>query len=95
LEEVKRSEGASFILFGPIYATPSKLSYGAPVGLQALEKVASFSKVPVFAIGGITPARVKDCLQAGAQGVAVISAVLSAPKISEAVKAFEKELGTL
>ncbi|HIG48192.1 MAG TPA: thiamine phosphate synthase [candidate division Zixibacteria bacterium] len=87
--------GADFITFGPIYYTPSKASYGAPQGLETLKEVTQTVKIPVFAIGGITPDRVQACLEIGATGVAVISAILSAPDIPEAVTAFQHALGEL
>lgn len=86
-------EGADFLLFGPVYDTPSKRQYGPPQGLAALERVAASVRLPVFAVGGITPARVAEVTTAGASGVAVIGAVLSAPRPADAVKAFLDALG--
>ena len=93
----KRVEGAGadFLTFGPIFFTPSKAQYGEPLGLRALEKVARDVHLPVFAMGGITPERVKDCLATGASGVAVISAILAAEKVDVAVEAFREALGEL
>lgn len=81
VDDVRRAadDGADFVLFGPIYDTPSKRAYGAPQGLRMLESVARAVRIPVFAIGGITVERVADVRRAGAFGVAVMSAVLSAP----------------
>ncbi len=78
LEEAMRAEeeGAHFITFGPVYETPSKLPYGKPVGIDALKDVTSKVKIPVFAIGGIDKNRVKEVLDAGAYGVALIGAIL-------------------
>ena len=56
--------GADFVTFGPIYDTPSKAGYGKPVGLHALEHVTRASRLPVFALGGVTPQRTRERLDA-------------------------------
>jgi thiamine-phosphate pyrophosphorylase len=90
-----QESGADFITFGPVFFTPSKAPYGEPLGLLALEEVAQDIRLPIFAIGGVTPGRVKDCLATGASGVAVISAILAAEKVDVAVEAFREALGEL
>jgi thiamine-phosphate pyrophosphorylase len=73
--------GASFVVLGPIHTTPSKASFGAPLGAAALAAAATraAASCPVFAIGGIdSPARARAARVAGAHGVAVIRAVMSA-----------------
>ncbi len=87
------SEGADFLVFGPVYDTPSKRQYGAPQGLAALENVAAAVARPVLAVGGITPERVAEVCAAGAAGVAVISAILAADRPGERTKAFLDALG--
>src|SRR5262249_960886 len=62
--------------------------YGAPQGVSALERVATAVAVPVIAIGGITPERVAEVRAAGARGVAVISAILSADSPAAATQRF-------
>ncbi len=89
------ADGADFITFGPVYDTPSKAVYGPAKGLRALAQTARAVKVPVFALGGVTPVRAGQCREAGAHGVAAISAVLSQPDIPVAVAAFKAELGGL
>ena len=86
-------EGADFLFFGPIYDTPSKRRYGPPQGLALLERVASAVRLPVFAIGGVTPARVAELRRAGAAGVAAIGAVLGSERPGDVVKAFLDALG--
>lgn len=96
VEEARAAERdrADFIVFGPVYDTPSKRGYGPPQGVEALAKVTGAVNIPVFAIGGITPERVADVRAAGARGVAVISAILPAERPGEATKAFIEALGS-
>jgi len=86
-------ESADFLLFGPVYDTPSKREYGPPQGLSALEHVTSAVRLPVFAVGGVTPARVSEVTRAGASGVAVIAAILGTARPADAVKAVLDTLG--
>jgi thiamine-phosphate pyrophosphorylase len=82
------AEGADWIVFGPVYDTPSKRAYGAPQGLDALARVTAAVTRPVVAVGGITAERVADVRGAGAAGVAVISAILSAGSPADATRRF-------
>ncbi len=86
-------EGADFIVLGPIYFTPSKASYGSPLGpviLQAARRAGV--TLPIFAIGGVTPRRIHEIRSAGADGAAVISAILTAEKVQQTVKDFLRQL---
>ncbi len=87
------AQGADFVVFGPVYDTPSKRRYGAPQGLAALDAVARAVARPVLAVGGLTPERVPEVLSAGAAGVAVIGAIYAAPRPADATKAFLDVLG--
>lgn len=74
LEEAQQAErdGASYIIFGPVYATPSKARYGAPQGIERLAEVCGAVRIPVLAIGGITVENAGGCLRGGAAGIAGI-----------------------
>ena len=73
----RETEGADFVTYSPIYPTASKPGYGPAVGIASLREVAEGVQLPVFALGGIRPDRVGECLAAGAFGVAVMSGVMS------------------
>jgi thiamine-phosphate pyrophosphorylase len=65
-------DGADYVIFGPIYSTPSKLKFGAPQGINRLAEVSRAVRIPVLAIGGITAENAAECVAAGASGVAAI-----------------------
>jgi thiamine monophosphate synthase len=90
---LRRAEaaGARAVLYGPIWSPTWKPA--EPAGLAALEEIACAARVPVLAIGGVTPSRVADCLGAGAHGVAVASGVLTAADAAAALDAYIKALG--
>jgi thiamine-phosphate pyrophosphorylase len=85
-------EGADFITLGPIFATPSKMKYGNPLGTELLREVSAKIPVPVFAIGGINRERVARVLEAGASGVALISAILGSEDIRSNTEEFMRLL---
>ncbi|MBI2156564.1 MAG: thiamine phosphate synthase [Candidatus Rokubacteria bacterium] len=81
-------QGADWLVFGPVYDTPSKRVYGPPQGLDRLARVTRAVRLPVLAIGGITPERVREVRRAGARGVAVVSAILGADSPADATRRF-------
>src|SRR5207247_9572811 len=70
-------EGADWLVFGPVYDTPSKRMYGPPQGLDKLARVAAAVRLPGVAIGGTTAGRVRDVRAAGARGAGVLSSRLA------------------
>jgi thiamine-phosphate pyrophosphorylase len=65
-------EGANYVIFGPVYETPSKAPFGPPQGIERLEEVCRTVAIPVIAIGGISLQNAAECLAAGASGIAAI-----------------------
>lgn len=78
-----RDEGADYVTFGPVFATPGK---GAPVGTAALAAAARLG-VPVLALGGVEPERVAEAIATGAHGVAAIRAFRTADAAAAMVAA--------
>jgi thiamine-phosphate pyrophosphorylase len=76
--------GAAFATFSPIWDTPSKRAYGAPVGLAALAAAARLG-LPLVALGGVEPENAAEAFAAGAAGVAAIRAWLAGPDPAGAV----------
>ncbi|HKN23935.1 MAG TPA: thiamine phosphate synthase [Candidatus Acidoferrum sp.] len=70
--QAAEKDGADFVIFGPVYETPSKAAYGPPQGLSRLSTVCERVCVPVIAIGGITIQNARECTAAGASGIAAI-----------------------
>jgi thiazole tautomerase (transcriptional regulator TenI) len=73
----KEEWGADYLIFGHVFESSSKSGL-RPRGLFALQELTAYISIPVIAIGGITPANIKDVLRAGASGVAVLSGVFGA-----------------
>jgi thiamine-phosphate pyrophosphorylase len=85
------SGGADYLFFGPIFATPSKVAFGAPQGLERLAEVCHAVSIPVLAIGGITLANASACLAAGASGIAAIRLFQDARDMSSLVQSLRKQ----
>lgn len=86
--EKRKAEGADFVTYSPIYPTASKPGYGPAVGVWRLTQLAEQVKLPIFALGGITPVRVAECLEAGAFGVAVMSGMMSPTDTGEQARRY-------
>lgn len=71
-------EGADYIGFGPLFATPTKPDY-VPIGLEDVATVNRESPVPVFCIGGIKSGNLPEVIAAGARRVVIVSGILKAP----------------
>jgi thiamine-phosphate pyrophosphorylase len=82
---VAEYQGAGYIGAGPVWSTPSKPDAAPPIGLHGLEEICQSVSVPVVAIGGVTAANARDCIRAGAAGVAVIRALAEIRELADAL----------
>ena len=88
LDEALRAqeEGPDYLFFGPIFSTPSKSTYGPPVGISKLEAVLRRVQIPVYAIGGISPENLDSLRPLPLPGVAMIAAFVRAASVAELVR---------
>jgi len=88
VEEALQAEkdGADYVSASPVFTTPTKPDAPPPTGLEGLRAIVEAVNLPVIAIGGINEENAAEVMEAGAQGVAVISAVVSAPDIAAAAR---------
>jgi len=73
-EQAREAEiaGANYLVFGPVFDTPSKRAFGPPQGISKLAEACRAVRIPVIAIGGINATNAVECLRAGAAGIAAI-----------------------
>jgi len=88
IDEAVRAEthGADYLAVSPVFSTASKYNAGPGRGLDILREIRQAVRIPVIAIGGITKNNVQEVILAGADGVAVISAVVGSPDITRAAR---------
>jgi thiamine-phosphate pyrophosphorylase len=91
VEEADRLK-PDYIGFGPIFAPASKADHDPVVGVEGLRHIRPLTSLPVFAIGGIQASHVRTLLDAGANGIAVISAVCGAPDVATAAMTFTGQM---
>lgn len=85
LEETRHAEnsGADYVIFGPVFDTPSKRAFGPAQGIARLAEVCRSVRIPVVAIGGVNAVNASECLRAGAAGIAAIRMFQEAESVDE------------
>jgi len=86
-----QEEGADYIGFGPLFATPTKPDY-PPIGLNGIRRVHDGVRIPIFCIGGIKLDNLMHVIAAGAQRVVIVSGLLMALDIVDYARACKKLL---
>lgn len=86
-----QTEGADYIGFGPLFATPTKPGRPA-IGLNDIRRVHELVSIPIFCIGGIKLENLEAVLAAGAQRVVIVSALLQAPDIAAACRQVKQSI---
>ena len=94
-DEVDRAvaEGCDYAFVSPVYPSASKPGYGPALGPQGLAALCR-PGLPIYALGGVLPERVAECVHAGAYGVAVMGPVLRDPTVVTAYLAALSEVAT-
>ena len=94
IAEAKKAEaeGASYLGVGPVFATSTKPDAGEALGLEKLTEICRSVSIPVVGIGGIKQDNASSVMQAGASGVAVISAVMAAKDVRKAAASLAKQV---
>ena len=75
LDDSSALEVCDYIAVSPVWATPSKPDASAPLGLEGIRAVRARTELPLIAIGGITATNAAEVIAAGADGIAVMSAI--------------------
>ncbi|UYG07622.1 thiamine phosphate synthase [Halomonas sp. M4R1S46] len=79
-----------YLGLGPVFATPSKHDHAQPLGFAGLAELVAASPLPTVAIGGLKAEHARDVYRAGADGLAVISAICGTPDPEAAARAFPR-----
>lgn len=86
------AEGADYIGISPVFATTTKTDIAKPLGLGGIHAIREAVSLPLVGIGGIKAENAADIIRAGADGVAVVSAIVSAPCPASAASALKKQI---
>ena len=80
-EDVETAEtlDVDYLGVSPVFSTPTKTDTKAPWGIEGLKKIRAFSRHALVAIGGLGPSNATEIVEAGADSIAVVSAICSAP----------------
>jgi thiamine-phosphate pyrophosphorylase len=81
-----QAEGADYVGCNAVFATPTKTDTGPPLGLEGLRRLVQAVTVPVVAIGGINVGNAAEVMACGVAGIAVVSALMTAPDVTAAAR---------
>ncbi|WP_300673032.1 thiamine phosphate synthase [Desulfoluna sp.] len=87
---IAEKKGADYIGISPVFATPTKTDTAPPLGLEGIRCIRKAVNIPIIGIGGINLSNGKEVISAGANGLAVVSAIVSAGDPQKAARAIKK-----
>jgi thiamine-phosphate pyrophosphorylase len=93
--ERAQDDGADYVTISPIFETPSKPGYGPAIGLEILGEFCQALRIPVVALGGVTPETAGACLSAGAGAVAVMGGLMRAQDPGARTQAYLEALDAI
>jgi thiamine-phosphate pyrophosphorylase len=85
-------DGADYVGVSPVFATATKADHAPPLGLEGLRAIRAAVGIPLVAIGGIHVENARAVIRAGANGLAVVSAIVSAESPRAAAAALRREI---
>ena len=85
-------DGANYVGASPIFATPTKADHAPPLGLAGLRALRAATKLPLVAIGGLHAGNARETIRAGADGLAVVSAIVAADDPRAAAAELRREI---
>ncbi|NLP06376.1 thiamine phosphate synthase [Candidatus Fermentibacteria bacterium] len=93
-EEARRAEadGADYLAANLVFPTATKTDAGEPLGLAGIERLREATALPLVAIGGIDASNAASVIAAGADGIAVVSAIMAAPDIPAACRLLQRSM---
>ena len=96
-EDVKASQkmDVNYIGVSPVFSTPTKTDTKGAWGLEGLAKIKAFSRHPLVAIGGINESNVREVVKAGADCIAVVSAICASPHSEAAARRINKMINLI
>jgi thiamine-phosphate pyrophosphorylase len=86
-------QGADYIGISPVFNTPTKTDTAPALGLEGIRRIRELARIPLVGIGGINLTNARQVLAAGADGVAVVSAIMAAESPRLTAEAIRRELG--
>jgi len=85
-------DGADYVGASPVFATPTKTDHAPPLGLDGLRALRAATKLPLVAIGGLHVGNARETIRAGADGLAVVSAIVAADDPRAAAAELRREI---
>lgn len=86
------ADGADYVGVSPVFATPTKADHAAPLGVAGLRAIRAATKLPLVAIGGLHAGNARETIRAGADGLAVVSAIVAADDPRAAAAELRREI---